>query len=84
MVLVLAAVLAGDLLLPWALLRSTAFCTAGKAAITAVAERAAEAPAEAAVLTAVEATFEAPLEVEATAQGESEATTAVALDASDA
>ena len=78
------AVLAGGLLLPWALLRSTAFCTAGKAAVTAVVARVAEAPAKAAVFTAVEATFEAPLEVGAPAEGEAEATTTVALDASDA
>ena len=84
MVLALVTVRASGLLLPWAPLRSTAFCTAGKAAIAAVAERAAEAPAEAAVLTAVEATFEAPLEAEVPAGGEAEATIAVALDASDA
>jgi hypothetical protein len=80
MALVLVAGLTGDLLLPLAPLTSTGFCTAGKAAIAAAAERVAEAPAEAAVLTAAEAAAEAPVEAEAPVA----ATTAVALDALDA
>ena len=72
------------LLLPLALLRSTVFCTAGKAAIAAAAERVAEAPAEAAVLAATEATAEVPFEVEAPFEGEADATATVALDAPDA
>jgi hypothetical protein len=86
--LILAAVLTGGLLLPLALLKSTGFCTAGKAGIAAVVERAAESATEAAVFAAVEAEALGEVvttaAVEAPVEGEAEATTTVALDAPDA